>query len=528
MNKESELDYNWAVTHLRSLFQEEIWPSVIATDCDEALISAIELRFPEARCKTVLCYWHVSMNVLTNCKKFFETEEAWEPFLRGFKACVFAKTEEEFEDIVKEWKEDFYWNDGKPWEASLDATPEEVQEIVEKDMARSALSYCLGRWLGAYKTKLVHCYVDQFFHAGTTTTSRLEGAHHVLKQWIGKPTKDMTGVWGSVQLAINHQLEEIRTYRGQCHSGTPVRTRNEFFSALNQKITPQGQMKLYDQWTLYKSEATRLEKGEITRGSICTGTFFTSMGVPCQHMIKTRLAEGGRIQPTDFHPHWHWYRPPPGSELIVLPRPILDPETRQYRRTEEAERRSQARQYARVRRAQTGRILSQHEQQQSVLRHCSACTEYGHDKTTCRGCRSTDHTRNACPHVSYQRRIATNPMAHQHNVESQRQVAASQSHAPSLNSQVNMQFGQFPAYPSHPQAFQNAFNLAPTPLPSMPAITGYVPPGSQMSIHFLQNPAHTSSIGPPMPQNDFIPGTGYPAPTQPQAHRWNGPNNSYF
>jgi hypothetical protein len=155
-------------------------------------------------------------------------------------------------------------------------------------MARSALSYCLGRWLGTYKTKLVHCYVDQFFHAGTTTTSRLEGAHHVLKQWIGKPTKDMTGVWESVQLAINHQLDEIRTYRGQCYSGTIVRTQNEFFSDLSQEITPQGQMKLHSQWTLYKSEETRLRNCETS--SICTGTFFSSMGVPCWHMIKARLA----------------------------------------------------------------------------------------------------------------------------------------------------------------------------------------------------------------------------------------------
>lgn len=457
MDKESEFDYLWAITHLRNLFQEGIWPSVIATDCDEALISAIESIFPATHCNTVLCYWHVSMNVLTNCKKFFETEEDWEPFLRGFRACVFAKTEEEFDDIVGEWKEEFYWNDGRPWEASVDATPEEVQKIVEKDMARSALSYCLGRWLGTYKTKLIHCYVDQFFHAGTTTTSRLEGAHHVLKQWIGKPTKDMTGVWESVQLAINHQLDEIRTYRGQCYSGTIVRTQNEFFSGLSQQITPQGQMKLHSQWTLYKTEETRLRNGE-TSASICTGTFFSSMGVPCWHMIKARLAEGGRIQPIDFHPHWHWFRPPPGLEPIVPPRPILDPETRQRRRTEETERRAQARQHARVRTAHTDRILSQHEQQQAVLRHCSACTEYGHDRATCRGCRSIGHTRNACPHVTYQRRIATNPMAHQHDVESQRQ--------PRPSPQIDMQFGQFPAYSDRPQISQ-AGSLAPTPLPGI-------------------------------------------------------------
>jgi hypothetical protein len=66
MDKESEFDYLWAITHLRSLFREGIWPSVIATDCDEALMSAIESTFPAAHCNTVLCYWHVSMNVLTN------------------------------------------------------------------------------------------------------------------------------------------------------------------------------------------------------------------------------------------------------------------------------------------------------------------------------------------------------------------------------------------------------------------------------------------------------------------------------
>jgi hypothetical protein len=72
-------------------------------------------------------------------------------FLQGFKNCIFAKTEEEFEDIVNEYKEEFYWNNGMPWQTLVNATAEEVQEIVEKDIARSASSYCLGRWLGTYK-----------------------------------------------------------------------------------------------------------------------------------------------------------------------------------------------------------------------------------------------------------------------------------------------------------------------------------------------------------------------------------------
>jgi hypothetical protein len=59
------------------------------------------------------------------------------------------------------------------------------------------------------------------------------------------------------------------------------------------------------------------------------------MGIPCWHIIKERLAEGARIRPLDFHPHWHWVKPLVGTELVAPPPPILDPVMRQRRRTEE-------------------------------------------------------------------------------------------------------------------------------------------------------------------------------------------------
>lgn len=53
------------------------------------------------------------MNILSNCKKYFETEEVWDDFLKGFRDVVFTKTEEEFEDALEEWKEAFHWNNGE-------------------------------------------------------------------------------------------------------------------------------------------------------------------------------------------------------------------------------------------------------------------------------------------------------------------------------------------------------------------------------------------------------------------------------
>lgn len=162
------------------------------------------------------------MNVLKNRKQYFENEEDWELFLKGFKDCVFAKTFEEFDDIVKEWKEQFHWNNGNPHTTGPNPTPEEVQRLCRE--------------------------------GGTTTTSRLEDAHHVLKCWIALPRKDLRGVWSAVKLAIDHQLSEIRTYRAQQRSGTRISLMSEVFSGLRGHITPYALSKLHKQWTIFKSE----------------------------------------------------------------------------------------------------------------------------------------------------------------------------------------------------------------------------------------------------------------------------------
>lgn len=147
------------------------------------------------------------------------------------------------------------------------------------------------------------------------------------------------------------------------------------------------------------------EKNSTFQPTICTGNHKRSMGVLCSHMIRDCLLNGGQVQLFDFHPHSHWFRPRPGAERIILPPPVLDPES--MSRQDEATRCSQARQHDRARRAQTDQILSQHENTLPVLRHCSGCIEYGHDHHTCTRCCATNHTRNACPHISYQRRTAS-------------------------------------------------------------------------------------------------------------------------
>ena len=102
LNQETESDYKWAANIIKNLFPKGVFPSVIATDNEQALINAIRPLFPIIRTKMVLCYWYASKNVLTNCKRYFETEERWEAFFNSFKAIVFCKTEDEFKDSITE------------------------------------------------------------------------------------------------------------------------------------------------------------------------------------------------------------------------------------------------------------------------------------------------------------------------------------------------------------------------------------------------------------------------------------------
>jgi hypothetical protein len=75
LDQEVEKNYNKAIRHLRSLFNYRIWPFVIATDCEAAFITAIDRYFPAICTKCVLCYWHISKCILTNCKANFNTAE---------------------------------------------------------------------------------------------------------------------------------------------------------------------------------------------------------------------------------------------------------------------------------------------------------------------------------------------------------------------------------------------------------------------------------------------------------------------
>ena len=225
---------------------------------------------------------------MVNCKAKFETEERWEEFITMFRDVVFAKTEEEFEDLLAEWKTEFNWNDGNTHRALANSTAQEVQATAERELERSALVYTIGQWLTTHKKRLVHAWVDQFFNFGITVTSRLEGSYRIVKLWIGSSTKDLARAWDAIKLMIKDQINEMRQKLARQLLSTPASLTAPIYHALLGKITHHALYLLHKQHKLVKREQQRREQGEDIKD--CSGNYYRSIGVPCWHMIKERLA----------------------------------------------------------------------------------------------------------------------------------------------------------------------------------------------------------------------------------------------
>ena len=107
--KEKTDNYTWALNILRSVMDVKFLPSVIVTDRELALMNAIGTVFPTAR--HLLCRWHISKNVTTNCKKLFEGNEKWQKFLLGWNTIVYSSTEQEYTDHCATLLKEFHTYD---------------------------------------------------------------------------------------------------------------------------------------------------------------------------------------------------------------------------------------------------------------------------------------------------------------------------------------------------------------------------------------------------------------------------------
>lgn len=157
LSSEIEEQYRWALTQLKSLYQD-ILPSVILTDRCQAAMNAVKKTFITS--KSLLCLWHANKAVLRHCQPLFgiktgqpnqvAEENLWKEFYGAWHAIIASKTElmfeERFADFQLKYKQ--HQNCLKP------------------------LQYIKDMWLDVHKERIVKAWVDQHLHFGNIATSR--------------------------------------------------------------------------------------------------------------------------------------------------------------------------------------------------------------------------------------------------------------------------------------------------------------------------------------------------------------------
>ena len=191
-------------------------------------------------------------------------------------------------------------------------------------MHSEPIAYLERNWQGTALPKIAKFGTDQTFHLWNTTTSRAEGAHHILKQALQVSTGDLKFVIDQIGMVLQrHTVKRKMLYNNARTKVDPVYRTSSLFRSLSGIISHVAVKKMAKQLSAVQPEMTP-----------CTGSFIRVSGLPCKHFLHRRLREQGnyaRLLPSEFHKHWFFdVNSNPARPPILQ---VQDPDIVERRRT---------------------------------------------------------------------------------------------------------------------------------------------------------------------------------------------------
>ena len=173
------------------MHSKDLYPKVVVTDRDNALINVVEKVFPDAT--TLLCSYRIGQNVRAKCKLDCKVNDLKGKNGEAIKPASVVKT------VMATW---------------LDLVDSETEEAYIDNWTRfkvvcakfpKFLDYVEKKILDPVKEKFVWFWVDKNLHMGNTTTNRAESAHTRLKKYLSSSMSDFSTNWKSV-----HDMLELQ------------------------------------------------------------------------------------------------------------------------------------------------------------------------------------------------------------------------------------------------------------------------------------------------------------------------------
>ncbi|KAI3961494.1 hypothetical protein MKX01_001230, partial [Papaver californicum] len=268
MEAETEAHYSWALSCLRTIYDAESLPSVFVTEKESALISGISEIFPQA--SQLLCTYHISKVVASNCKKHFQNSEELDIFLKDWTEITQAKTHIDFCDGFAEFE--------RKW-VNYPA----------------CLRYLRETWL-EQKEHFVSSWTNEVKHFGYTTTNRAKKAHSELKQHLRSSKRNYTSCWMAMHRMI---IGEIIAVKASFEKSLCTVQPSHSLSAFNELRGLVSHHAL-DLLVIEHSWDSEVD----IDGSDCRCAISSTHGLPCVHKIVGFSQEGRPIPLSEIDPHW--------------------------------------------------------------------------------------------------------------------------------------------------------------------------------------------------------------------------------
>jgi hypothetical protein len=142
----------------------------------------------------------------------------------------------------------------------------------------------------------------------------------VLKTYLQVSTSNLKTVYDKISILLANQHVEFEAAIAHNQTHTPHTARHPFYAPLLSKVSNYALGKLWEQ---------RHQLASPDPLPPCTGSFINTMGLPCAHEMRSRLADNGTLLLADIHPHWHLLPLIPAvAEPLILEPAIANPRGR--------------------------------------------------------------------------------------------------------------------------------------------------------------------------------------------------------
>lgn len=269
LGSEREEAHTWALERLRSMIDDAMLPRVVMTDREPSLMNALQKVFPMA--SNLLCRWHISTNILANCKIFFESKSRLDAFISMWNIVVLAETEDEYANRLNQLESHFH-------------------RYIQ------AINYCKEQWLLPYKEKFVAVWTNKVMHFGNTTVNRAESTRAKLKRQLGLSRGDIESSWPKIHSLLELQHIDIKTSFEISLTNVQHNFKDPLYGEVRGSVSKSALCILVD-------EANRSESIGVD-ASACGCVYSRTHGLPCAHEISSYKIRGQPIPLACVDPHW--------------------------------------------------------------------------------------------------------------------------------------------------------------------------------------------------------------------------------